>query len=205
VLPLTEAVVDVIRTIEPHITPDEIEDARARFEPLVEALAVFRPGLKEGGGELETCLVRLQPPQGNPQKPDAGEIEQVGDALDGISGASWLMVAMRAAEAGYSLPSNLATMIDLVDDAAFRVRTAPKTRKGRAWQGLQVAGACCALHYDLTREWPKEFNYVSAKIGACNEYAKLVKAAIEVFCPGVSWGYCAKKAAHAYAKIVKNL
>jgi hypothetical protein len=203
-LPLTEAIVDAIRTIEPHITPDELDDARTRFEPLVEALEVIRPGLKEDGEELAACLVRLQPPRGNPQKPDAREIERFRDALDWISAASWLVIAMRAAEAGYFLPSNLAAMVDFVDDAAFRARTAPKTRKGSASQGHHVAGACAALYFDLTRERPKELNYASTKIGACNDYAMLVKAAIDFFCSGVSWGFLAREAAHDWAKIIKN-
>jgi hypothetical protein len=205
VLPLTEAIVDAIRMIEPYITPAELEDARTRFEPVVEALEVIRPGLKDGGGELATCFVRLRPPQGNPQKPDAREIERFRVALDGISAASWLVIAMRAAEADYFLPSNLAAMIDFVDDAAFRVRTAPKTRKGSASQGHHVAGACAALYFDLAGRGPKEFNYASAKVGACNDYAKLVKAAIDLFCPGVSWGWLAREAAHDWSKIIKNV
>jgi hypothetical protein len=76
-LPLTPATVRAVVAVEPGIaTPDELESALARLEPLVAALEVIRPGIVGEGEMLASYLGSLRPPTWRGQKPDANELER---------------------------------------------------------------------------------------------------------------------------------
>ena len=197
---------------------------------LVAALEAIRPGISADERLLKSWIDSLRPPARRGQKPDADDLERLRVALDAMNPGSWALIALRAVDTGYRLPISKYTMISLVDDAIYTLfadpmtqqtpqrlhlrrggstrihvrRPRPATREGRAADGHHVAFACALLYFLATGERPKVLNYASAAIGACDNYARLSKAAISYFCPSVSWGWLAEKAATDFKKSVNK-
>jgi hypothetical protein len=206
-LPLTPAIIEAIRAIQPDIAAaDELDDARARFEPLVEALDRFKPGVREDGAALASAFVLLKPPKPQPERLTAAEmaaeIEKVRRLLHGIDPGSWVAIFMQATKYDYYLPSSPDTMFRILGEAAAGLLSMPPTRRGRAASGHAVARACASLYYEWTRSLPKILNY--QQLGACNDYGNLVEVTFDTFGLATSWEKSAMLAASDLARIVKN-
>jgi hypothetical protein len=208
-LPLTRAIAEAIasRAIQPDIAdPDELEDALARFEPLVEALDQIRPGIREDGAALAAAFVLLRPPKPRPDRLTAAdmaaEIEKVRQLLHGIDPGSWVAIFRQASKHGYSLPSSPDIMFRILGEAASGLLSMPHTRRGRGASGHAVASACASLYYGWTRKLPAIMNY--HQFGVCNDYAALVKATFDTFELDSSWEKSAMFAARDLARVIKN-
>ena len=154
-------------------------------EAVVRALEEIRPGISNDERMVDACLARLEPPKRTGDPPRAAEIEKLALALGAgkISPASWMMIAMEAADHGYYLPSHVATMANIMKEAAAGITRARRTC---AWHGRHVAATCAMIYFELTREPPKIRNY--RKQGCCDRYAGLAQAAFErAGLPGWQW------------------
>jgi hypothetical protein len=67
---------------------------------IVQALEAIKLGVSDDQRQIAAILARLEPPQEPGAPPRAQEVERFRQALDKIGPASWLMIAMTAAEAG---------------------------------------------------------------------------------------------------------
>ena len=160
-------------------------------EAIVQALEEIKPDILKDPRSLAVCLARLEPPKSAAKPPRADEVARFVQALGrgNISPASWYMIVMEAANAGYYLPCNVDVMAQIAGEAATRIR---RPRRSSAWKRSHVAGACAALYLDLTRRLPKILNY--RQLGHDNDYSRLVKVAFDrAGLPG--WGSAAQDAA----------
>ena len=153
---------------------------------LLQALDEIRPGLSTDERAVAACLARLEPPERTGEPPRAKEMTKFGlDLASGehISAASWLMIAMEAANQGYYLPSNIDTMARIVEDAAIGTTN---SRRTCAWHGRHVAMTCAVIYFELTHKLPPIRNY--RKHGCCNHYAGLAQSAFDrAGLPGWQW------------------
>jgi hypothetical protein len=150
---------------------------------IVQALEAIKLGVSDDQRQIAAILARLEPPQEPGAPPRAQEVERFRQALDKIGPASWLMIAMTAAEAGYYLPSSLDRMAGITTEAAAGIG---RRRRSCALAERAVAGSCAAVYFDLAHEAPPIVNY--RQLGGCNRYGRLVEAVFAAHdLPGWSW------------------
>jgi hypothetical protein len=95
----------------PDSATEAIVQAPEKIEPIVQALEKIKPGISKDARSLADCLARLEPPKSAAMPPRADEVARFVQALGrgNISPASWYMIVMKAAEAGYYLPCSVAS------------------------------------------------------------------------------------------------
>jgi hypothetical protein len=155
-------------------------------DAFVRALEEIKSGISKDKRAVEAYLARLEPPKRTGDPPRAKEMTKFGLALasgEHISAASWLMIAMEAANQGYYLPSSIDTMARIAEDAAIGTTN---SRRTCAWHGRHVAMTCAVIYFELTRKLPPIRNY--RMHGCCNHYAGLAQSAFErAGLPGWQW------------------